>query len=544
MNLSAARTKRDVLLVIVGLVAASGIILMDVWAYNHDWILAYGDAASHLAISRRVVDNLTPGFGQLGSSWLPAMHLLMLPLIWIDPLWHSGLAGTVVSNLAYIGAAMYCYLLARMITEHRGIALAATLTLFSNPNLMYMSTTAMNESLYVFTVIASATHLLLWHRRPNQMLHLVLGAFFAFMTAFNRYEGWFLVMGQAAGIWLVTFKLKGKKYAVGMALLFAYIAFFAPFLWLGWNLLIFGDALEFLHNEYTSRGQQLDLELGGRLPTKGNMVVAAAYFYRSMIYMLGSLPSTLALLTALLLLPLLPPLRRRTGDGYDPYSDVIVGYTLLVPGFFLIYTLVKGITALHLPEVTPFRIYNIRYGLFVFPAVAFFLFYGLRLGYRLWKPLAPTGLAIIAVGVVLVWRLPWMSLEEGKDNLANNVRRFEAINIVSQYYQEFDNPDDPPGGILISVGAGAGNTFIQRSRLPMKSYIHEGNQDIWDEALKKPEKHAEWVVIQHAERGQPSRDKIAARLLENPKLLDSFDLVYKDGGLELYHLRPKVARVP
>src|SRR4051794_12114306 len=53
--------------------------------------LAYNDARSHLDIGRRVVEGLKPGFAQLGSVWLPLPHLLMVPTIWSDFMWHTGL---------------------------------------------------------------------------------------------------------------------------------------------------------------------------------------------------------------------------------------------------------------------------------------------------------------------------------------------------------------------------------------------------------------------------------------------------------------------
>jgi hypothetical protein len=57
----------------------------------------YNDAMSHLDVARLVVDNLQPGVSQLGSVWLPMSHILSLPFIWNDYLWHTGLAGSVIS---------------------------------------------------------------------------------------------------------------------------------------------------------------------------------------------------------------------------------------------------------------------------------------------------------------------------------------------------------------------------------------------------------------------------------------------------------------
>ena len=46
--------------------------------------LLYGDALSRMNISRKILDNLTPGLAQLGNVWLPLPQVLMLPLIWND----------------------------------------------------------------------------------------------------------------------------------------------------------------------------------------------------------------------------------------------------------------------------------------------------------------------------------------------------------------------------------------------------------------------------------------------------------------------------
>ncbi len=48
------------------------------WYYfqQHE-LLLYGDAVSHLRISRSVFDSATPGLVQLGSVWLPLPHILM-----------------------------------------------------------------------------------------------------------------------------------------------------------------------------------------------------------------------------------------------------------------------------------------------------------------------------------------------------------------------------------------------------------------------------------------------------------------------------------
>ena len=81
--------------------------LATLWSYSKDYIIAYGDAESHLNIAKRVVDSLTPGFAQLGGIWLPLPHIFLIPFVYFDWLWRTGLAGSIVSGIAFIISAIY-----------------------------------------------------------------------------------------------------------------------------------------------------------------------------------------------------------------------------------------------------------------------------------------------------------------------------------------------------------------------------------------------------------------------------------------------------
>src|SRR3989344_2191374 len=69
--------------------------------FYHDLIVSYGDAESHLNIAKRVIHGLPPGFAQLGGIWLPLPHILMIPFVYFDWLWRTGLAGSIVSGIAF-----------------------------------------------------------------------------------------------------------------------------------------------------------------------------------------------------------------------------------------------------------------------------------------------------------------------------------------------------------------------------------------------------------------------------------------------------------
>jgi len=82
------------------------LVVISIWAfyfyYENKLGLAYNDARSHLDIGRRVVEGLKPGLAQLGSVWLPLPHVLMIFTIWDDFMWHSGLAGAIISMISFV----------------------------------------------------------------------------------------------------------------------------------------------------------------------------------------------------------------------------------------------------------------------------------------------------------------------------------------------------------------------------------------------------------------------------------------------------------
>ena len=80
------------------------------WLYLQGYILYYGDAQAHLNISRSIIDSRTPGYEQIGTVWLPALHLICLPFVRNDWLWSTGLAGTIPVAICFVIAGTCFYL--------------------------------------------------------------------------------------------------------------------------------------------------------------------------------------------------------------------------------------------------------------------------------------------------------------------------------------------------------------------------------------------------------------------------------------------------
>ncbi len=156
--------RRETLLVAWAALAIALVSLA--WCVRHRSLLLYGDAVAHLHIARRVFDSLTPGFRQLGSVWLPLPHILLLPFVMNMAWWRNGLAGACVSIPSYVLGCAGIYRLARMwLSMPAAMVVVAFYGL--NPGLLYMSTTAMNEPLFLAEMIWAVLLIVQFQRSPN-----------------------------------------------------------------------------------------------------------------------------------------------------------------------------------------------------------------------------------------------------------------------------------------------------------------------------------------------------------------------------------------
>src|SRR5208283_4658642 len=194
-------------------------------------ILMHGDAVAHINIARRVVDSLYPGPLQLGTVWLPLPHLLMLPFIWVDKLWQSGIAGSIPSMVAYVFGVVGVFRLACGILEANegepssGAAggtrsshataggLFAAFVYGANPNLLYMQATALTETLFlgffIWTLVFFSDFL---HSLGNEGVGskperraLRKCAWCLAAAELSRYDGWFLA--GAIGVFVLIVAL-------------------------------------------------------------------------------------------------------------------------------------------------------------------------------------------------------------------------------------------------------------------------------------------------------------------------------------------------
>src|SRR5579863_741061 len=151
---------------LVSQIVAGALLLAFLFYFRRGDLLLYGDAVAHINIARRVFDSRTPGLLQLGTVWLPLPHLLMIPFLLSDSAWQTGIGGSIPSMCAYVLGAVGIFRLVRGALSFRSApngaariaAWFAAVVYAANPNLIYLQTTAMTESLYLALFIWTVVH--------------------------------------------------------------------------------------------------------------------------------------------------------------------------------------------------------------------------------------------------------------------------------------------------------------------------------------------------------------------------------------------------
>jgi len=457
-------------------------------AYANGYIIAYGDAESHLNIAKRVIDSLTPGLAQLGGIWLPLPHILLVPFVWSDFLWRSGLAGSIVSGIAFVISTLYIYRFTHLITGHRMASVFAAFLFAANPNILYMQATPMTELVLIAFFVMSSYYFVAYLLDSTRIFNLVFAAFFGFCASLSRYDGWGLVLMEAAVLilYLLPWGSLKRKWSTleGRLILFSTLAFFGIFLWLTWGFLILGDPLYFTHSEFSAKSQQNSWHVRGELPSYHDLPSSLLYYSTTSSVTTGSVVTALAVIGLLLF----------ATDRRIKYRFHVL-LVLAVPFIFNVSTLYLGQSVIFIPNLTPdsfeWKLFNVRYGLMMMPCAAVaagYLFYRLSLlGYRRAFQAALVLLAVVQAGLFVTGRAPVITLDDGRIGLSSLISKNRD---AEQWFKaNYDH-----GKLLADDFSRA--ISIVHTPIDMKDVIYIGNKPYWEESLREPEKYARWIIMQ------------------------------------------------
>ncbi len=490
------------------IVAAVGATL---WSAHTHSMLLYGDARSHLDVARHVTDGLRVGLTQLGSVWLPMPHLLMVPLVAINPLWHSGAAGAIVSGLAFVYSAVRLFSLIDELTSNRLAAWLGAAVFVVNLNMLYVQSTALTEPVLLAFMIGAVYHLARWMRTLS-VWELTLAGVLVFCATLTRYEGWALLLGAIGVVVAWSFIAdRQDKAPQANVVLFTAVSAYGIVLWLLYNRIIFGNSLYFLSSAYSAQAINGSQAQFGLLGTKGNLAESVLTYGWDMVGVVGPVVLIAAGISALAAL-LVRHERRRT---------LFVLLLLLVPVLFEVASLYAGQTTIRVPELFPHGMWNDRYGLMALPfcAVAFGILVG-RIKARWLSRIAAVAIAaVVAGGTVLMGLGTPLTLADGRVGTSSATAGHPPV--VADYLQRHYT-----GGEVLADDSAA-SPLIFATGLDLKNFVTVGFHPFWEHALRNPAGNVRWVLAYPG-------DEVSTDMHAHPDRFRSFHLVLSQGAVHLY----------
>jgi hypothetical protein len=523
-------------------------------------ILLYGDAVAHINIARRVFDSKTPGPLQLGTVWLPLPHLLIMPFIVSNKLWQSGAGGSFPSMAAFVLATLGIFRLMRANSQtpeasgtasppaaqtgppkSRGSARLpaaptkppeasgfqqlssalneeikvwswlSALAFAANPNLIYLQSTAMGESLYlaffIWTIVFFAEFVRKSKNRDAQAGRtLTKSAMCLAAACLTRYDGWFLAAVLIVAVLFFYFRQVWANTAAqtpvfSRALLarFILIAAAGPALWFAYNAAVYRNPFEFANGPYSAKA--IELKTHTVNPANRNVIAGGFYFLKSAELNIAAPPwlGRLWLLLALI------------GAAFAAITGrARAALFLWLPLPFYALSLAYGKVPIFVPSWWPFSLYNVRYGLELLPALAVFGPLGLAFLFQSavrlahpkpsvagWSPIAAIAvfLILLIASDATIWRADPICYQEAS---VNNRGRVTLDRELATWFRSFP----PSATLLMYLGEHSG--ALEQAGIPFNRVINEGNHRVWkqpsdpnglwERALADPAAYADYVI--------------------------------------------------
>ena len=470
--------------VVAGFVTAL-VSLAAIWFFYRDGsLMNFGDAEAHLNIARRVLDSRTPGYDQLGTTWLPLPHLLMIPFARNARLWRNGFAGSIPSAFCFVAAAMFLFAATRRIFENLSCAILATGLFVLNPNALFLQSTAMTEPVF-FSCLFGLLYFCVLFQQSEAVWAAAFAGLFATLGALTRYEGWFLLPFAA-----LFFFVTGGNSRTRATVLFCVLAGLGPLLWLAYNWWVFDNPLEFFNGPFSPSA----IQAGRPYPGHGDWLLAIKYFRTAAQFCTGTPVFWLAIVgfAAALI-------------QFKRASWPILLVTL--PPVFYVISMHSSATPIHVPTLPPNSWYNTRYGLALLPVGA--------LGAAAIAGLMPGGLRPIIAAVLLLagagqWALfprpaSWITWREAQ---ANSQARLDWTNQTAVFLQANYKRGET---ILTSFGDMTG--AFRRAGIPLRYTVTGDNGPQYLATMGRPDLFlwSTWVVTFTGESEQTAVDKARLR---------------------------------
>jgi hypothetical protein len=527
----------------IGAVAAIGGTIA-AWHYHRVGLtLTHYDARGHLVVARRIIDNITPGWQQIGAVWLPLPHLLNALPVQIDLFYRTGASAVAISVASFAIAAGAIAWIVFALTGSIAVSLAATALFAFNPNVIYLQSTPMTEPLLLATTTVAVAMLIAWcdaNPRSPERLALHRATVRGRSTSLPEPRSASLSEPRSAS-------LSGERWPVGIAFALACLTRYeawpvtasalAAAIWTRWR-----------------RGQPLQTvwrEVGAIALYPAIAVAGFAIFSRVVVgqWFVG-------------------------GDFFVPENKALDDPTLALKEIGWGTVMLSGEALTWIGGI----------GLMV--AFAWGLFGNERspqLALRRGRTSALIVLSLVTMAAVpwaafyrghpfrIRYMVPLMAIEAIGAGIAAGAiadRRVRAVCIVALLaiagYElrpldatapmvveaQWDRPNtserarvtacigrlEPGAKIMASMGSlGHYMQEMSRSGFAIRDFLHEGNGDIWLAALERPQPFAAWMLIEEKAQGG---DMLARIAHERPSFLAGYERVCDGAGLALYRRVP------
>ena len=493
--------------ILMGIVSVGILYLIDESSF-----LYYGDAVSHLFISRKIIDSNEPGILQIGTVWLPLPHLMMLPFSLIDSLFSSGLAGLVNLPLhALTSVLIYKIILTQ--TKRPWIGIVGGLLYASNPNLLYLGITAMTEAPFLLFFVASIYFLQKWTLQDNfNLKYILISSIFISLATLSRYEAW--ILAPVLVLFSIIFALKNRHdKRVIFLVLISLVSFSGIVFWIGWNQIIYDDPLEFANAEfYAAASQAVERPYRDFLYLQPQNVL---YIYGAAAVMISG--------------PIL--LLFAAGGFFIRFREKIksipnsVYFFMSLPVLFTLFTMFVGIGEMSIWW------FNSRFATFLTPLVIVLASIVLL---KLEKIDKKKILGII-VASLFVFQLisPTFGVVTYLD--ANGGWIYKQSPYAKQTSDFlYDNYDD--GKILILTGSSQAHRVMISSGVDLKDF-NEGIESFLSKSFfKEPWNYNKWIIMGI----EPDSDSVNAAKFwsENMEMLEKhYDIVYQNQYYQVFKLK-------
>lgn len=511
-----------------GLTALISLITFCFYFFSGQENLAYYDAVARLNTARKMIDSLTPGIGQLGGIWLPLPTLLWVPFVQNDFLWHTGIAGYIVSGLSFIFGAVYLQKTVYLLTKKRNVALLTWFLFVSNLNVLLLQTMAMSESFFFCFFILTFYHLFRWIQE-HKLSNFMLTAFSGMVLTLTRYEGYFILFAVFLAVvieCIMHYTKRQKEKIEGMLLLFLTISGFGIILWCIYAALFYKNPLYWLHS-YTPIPPEVlaaySSLIGHVYGIPNPNLFQSLQIYSSVTMWTNGIITVLLGLLGVVLYALKP-----TRKFFPLMLVTIILFIGLVVGYFKGFiphiefptVFLQGELAVRDWSINADN--NVRYGIILLPCILLF------------AALAAARSKFLYI-VVLLFAFEQLFFSAVKPQLFQytftHSWKYPHASELPWWNANYD-------GGLVLISSSVHEDLMFQTNLPYKTFIYEGTRDYWTESLNKPSTHARWVVFNN----KVLDDKVNLHLTNAGKkdLEKNYTLVHKDRDLHFFKLKDGV----